>query len=307
MRFYRNVVSRTLENGVRIFVFPQPGTAVEVECFVRTGSIHEGARLGYGLSHFLEHMLFQGCRDYPGTAAADAIDRLGGSMNAYTSYDHTAYHANLAGRHLPEAVRILSRMVRFPEFPGARFAEEREVILREEEMGRDNPDRLLYTRLNASIFLEHPLRHPIIGYRELIAGVTRDIMVDYYAERYTPGRCFWVIVGDAEPERAFDLVEAEMADWERRSLAEPAIPPEPAQCTARGDAFSFRRSARPARPAACGFPKSRIRTSPAATCWPAFSAWETVRASSAASSSNRSWRSICAASATARERADCWP
>ena len=63
MRFYRNVVSRTLENGVRIFVFPQPGTAVEVECFVRTGSIHEGARLGYGLSHFLEHMLFQGCRD----------------------------------------------------------------------------------------------------------------------------------------------------------------------------------------------------------------------------------------------------
>ena len=78
MRFYRNVVSRTLENGVRIFVFPQPGTAVEVECFVRTGSIHEGARLGYGLSHFLEHMLFQGCRDYPGTAAADAIDRLGG-------------------------------------------------------------------------------------------------------------------------------------------------------------------------------------------------------------------------------------
>ena len=45
MRFYRNVVSRTLENGVRIFVFPQPGTAVEVECFVRTGSIHEGDRL----------------------------------------------------------------------------------------------------------------------------------------------------------------------------------------------------------------------------------------------------------------------
>lgn len=249
MRFYRNVVSRTLENGVRIFVFPQPGTAVEVECFVRTGSIHEGARLGYGLSHFLEHMLFQGCRDYPGTAAADAIDRLGGSMNAYTSYDHTAYHANLAGRHLPEAVRILSRMVRFPEFPGARFAEEREVILREEEMGRDNPDRLLYTRLNASIFQEHPLRHPIIGYRELIAGVTRDIMVDYYAERYTPGRCFWVIVGDTEPERAFDLVEAEMADWERRSLAEPAIPPEPAQCTARSDAFSF---ADPLARLACG-------------------------------------------------------
>ena len=239
MRFYRNVQSRTLENGVRIFVFPQPGTAVEVECFVRTGSIHEGKHLGYGLSHFLEHMLFQGCRDYPGTAAADAIDRLGGSMNAYTSYDHTAYHANLAGRHLPEAVRILSRMVRFPEFPEARFAEEREVILREEEMGRDNPDRLLCNRLNGSIFRNHPLRHPIIGYRELISKVTREIMAGYYEERYTPERCFWVIVGDAEPEYAFELVENEMADWERRSLEEPAIQPEPAQCVARREAFSF--------------------------------------------------------------------
>ena len=239
MKFYRNVVSRTLENGVRIFVFPQPGTAVEVECFIRTGSIHEGARLGYGLSHFLEHMLFQGCRDYPGTAAADAIDRLGGSMNAYTSYDHTAYHANLAGRHLPEAVRILAHMVRFPEFPEARFKEEREVILREEEMGRDNPERQLYTRLNAAIFQEHPLKHPVIGYRELIAGVSRDIMADYYELRYTPDRCFWVVVGDAEPERTFELIEAEMNGWGRRHLAEPSIPPEPAQCAPRADSFVF--------------------------------------------------------------------
>ena len=239
MKFYRNVVSRTLENGVRIFVFPQPGTAVEVECFIRTGSIHEGARLGYGLSHFLEHMLFQGCRDYPGTAAADAVDRLGGSMNAYTSYDHTAYHANLAGRHLPEAVRILAHMVRFPEFPEARFKEEREVILREEEMGRDNPERQLYTRLNAAIFQEHPLKHPVIGYRELIAEVSRDIMADYYELRYTPDRCFWVVVGDAEPERTFELIEAEMNGWGRRHLAEPSIPPEPAQCAPRADSFVF--------------------------------------------------------------------
>ncbi len=239
MKFYCNVASRTLDNGVRIFVFPQPGSAVEVQCFIRTGSIHEGNRLGYGLSHFLEHMLFQGCRDYPGTLAADSLDRLGGSMNAYTSYDHTAYHANLAGRHLPEAVRILSRMVRFPEFPGARFAEEREVILREEEMGRDNPDRLLYTRLNASIYQEHPLRHPVIGYRELIAEVTRDIMAQYHAERYTPDRCFWVVVGDVEPEMAFELIDAEMNGWGRCCLAEQAIAPEPTQCAPRSDGFVF--------------------------------------------------------------------
>ena len=90
MNFYRSVLSRTLANGVGIHVFPQPGSAVEVECFIRTGSIHEGEQLGCGLSHFLEHMVFQGSRGYPGTTAADTINRIGGQMNAYTSFDHTA-------------------------------------------------------------------------------------------------------------------------------------------------------------------------------------------------------------------------
>ncbi|MDR0932770.1 MAG: insulinase family protein [Victivallales bacterium] len=239
MKFYQLVSSRTFANGVRVFVLPQPGTAVEVECFIRTGSIHEGKYLGCGLSHFLEHMLFQGCKEYPGTSAADAIDRLGGAMNAYTSYDHTAIHANLSGRHLPEAIKILSHMVRFPSFPESRFPEEKEVILREEEMGRDNPDRQLIDHLNCTIYANHPLRHPIIGYRELIAEVTREMMIDYYSLRYTPGRCFWVIVGDVNTEEAFDLVDREMSDWQRRHLEEPAILPEATQCAKRFDEFSF--------------------------------------------------------------------
>ena len=65
------------------------------------------------------------------------------------------------------------------------------------------------------------------------------IMADYYELRYTPDRCFWVVVGDAEPERTFELIEAEMNGWGRRHLAEPSIPPEPAQCAPRADSFVF--------------------------------------------------------------------
>ncbi len=239
MKFYRDVVSRTLANGVRLFVLPQPGSAVEVECFIKTGSIHEGEFLGCGLSHFLEHMLFQGCEGYPGTAAADFIDRLGGSMNAYTSYDHTAYHAHLAGRHLPEAVQILSAMIRTPEFPEERFAAERKVILRERELGRDNPDRRLYEEMTREIFKVNPLRHPIIGYRELIADVTREMMMSYYARRYTPQRCFWVIVGDVDPEQACGWIEKEMGDWKISHVAEAVLPQEPEQTALRRSEFEF--------------------------------------------------------------------
>ncbi len=239
MEFYRNVKSRLLGNGARVFVLPMPGAALEVQCFVATGGIHEGESLGYGLSHFLEHMLFEGCRDYPGNEAADTIDRLGGFMNAYTSYDHTAYHVTLGSRHLDEAVKVLSSMVRYPEFPEKRFAEEREVILREAQLGRDKPERELFLRLFGSVYRSHALRFPIIGYPELIAEVDRDRMMRYYEQRYTPGRTFFVIVGDVGPEQAFDAVERQLGDWKRSSLEEPNIAPEPPQSLVREEDFTF--------------------------------------------------------------------
>lgn len=239
MNFYRNVVSRTLENGMRIFVLPRPGTPVEVECFIKTGSIHEGEFLGSGLSHFLEHMLFQGCRNYPGTAAADTIDRLGGSINAYTSFDHTACHAMIAGIHLETAIDVLASMVRSPEFPAERFAAERDVILREQELGADNPDRKLFETLNAEVFKLHPVRIPIIGCRHLIAEVTRDRAAEYWRRRYTPGRIFWVVVGNADPERVFEAVGERLGDWQDSFPGEPALPAEPDQCVERHAEFRF--------------------------------------------------------------------
>lgn len=239
MNFYRNVVSHTLGNGMRIFVLPRPGSPVEVECFVKTGSIHEGDSLGSGLSHFLEHMLFQGCRNYPGTAAADTIDRLGGSINAYTSFDHTAYHAHLAGIHLETAIDVLAAMVRHPEFPAERFAAEREVILREQELGADNPDRKLFETLNAEVFKLHPVRCPIIGFRHLIAGVTRDRVAEYWRRRYTPGRIFWVVVGNADPGRVCDAIGERLEDWQDLFPGEPALPVEPEQCIERHTEFCF--------------------------------------------------------------------
>lgn len=239
MNFYRSVLSRTLANGVGIHVFPQPGSAVEVECFIRTGSIHEGEQLGCGLSHFLEHMVFQGSRGYPGTTAADTINRIGGQMNAYTSFDHTAYHAQLSGRHLKTAIEVIAAMVCHPEFPEERFASEREVILRERELSFDQPERRLFEETNRTVFRHHPVRHPIIGYRELIAGVTRDTIAAYHRRRYTPGRCFWVIVGDVDPEQAFALVTEQMEEWPIAFLEEPVLPQEPEQCAERRSGFIF--------------------------------------------------------------------
>ena len=239
MRFYADTVCRTLDNGVRVFLSPQPVSSVIVQCVVQTGSIHEGDYLGCGLSHFLEHMMFQGCDNYPGTTAADTIDSMGGSVNAYTSFDHTSYYAEVAGHHLNKTIEILSSMVQHPHFPEERFRAERDVILREQEMGQDSPDHRLFEVFNGLLYKHHPLRHPIIGYRDMIASVSREMMCRYYEKRYTPGRTFWVIVGNFDPAAAFDAIRKQMENWSPAYLSELILPAEPPICQQRRETFEF--------------------------------------------------------------------
>lgn len=241
MKFLPQLATVTLENGLRIFVVERPEQpSVEIQFHVETGSIHEGADLGCGLSHFLEHMLFQGCRNYPGTAAADAVSALGGDMNAYTSFDQTVYHAEVPADQFEKAVDVLAMMVRYPEFPDARFAAEREVILRECDLGRDNPDRRLMERLWTNLYRVHPAGVPIIGFPEKIADVSREKMAAYYQARYAPGRTFIVAVGAVKPQALFDAVAARLGDWARERLDAVLLPEEPETAAVRMADYTYR-------------------------------------------------------------------
>ncbi|MGE4565278.1 MAG: M16 family metallopeptidase [Victivallaceae bacterium] len=227
-KIFETIKMRSFDNGLRVYVLERPGQpSAEIQCRVETGSIHEEEFLGSGLSHFLEHMLFQGCRDYAGTTASDRIHALGGDVNAYTSFDHTLYYAELPARNAVAGIDVLASMVRHAELPEARFVAERDVILRECELGRDNPDRRLAERLWQSLYLRHPARIPIIGYPGNIAEVSREMTERYYRLRYTPGRTFWVAVGALEAEAVFDAVGKLHGDWSGTQLAEPVLPVEP--------------------------------------------------------------------------------
>ncbi len=237
---FAQIRNACLDNGLNVFVCERPAVPlVSVQLWVRTGSIHEQEYLGCGLSHFLEHMLFQGCDGYPGQAAADAVNRLGGEFNAYTSFGCTVYYINLPSRHLTEAIKILSAMISTPEFPEEKFLSEKEVILRERDMVRDNPSRLLGEKLWQNVFTTHPVRHPIIGYRDLIKSVNRDMMAAYYERRYSPLRSFFVISGDVQTDEVFKTVEDHLGSWRLGRADEPSLPQEPPQAAPHYSEFYF--------------------------------------------------------------------
>jgi zinc protease len=239
--YFSRISTFTLDNGLRIFINPKhDAPTVSIQCFVATGSVHEADFLGCGLSHFLEHMLFQGCEGYPGQAAADTVHRLGGSVNAYTSYDHTVYYINLPSEHSKTGIDILSKMLSTPEFPEEKFLSEKDVILRERDMGRDRPERMLGEKLWKTVFLRHPVRHPIIGYHEKIEQVSRDIMFEYYHLRYSPERTFFVISGDVNPQTVLEMFKKRLSSWRHGNIYEPPLPEEPVQIGMRANNCFFK-------------------------------------------------------------------
>src|SRR5471030_1948865 len=180
--FWSEPVERTvLPNGLTLLVKPDRSAALaSIQVWVRTGSIHEGAQLGAGLSHYLEHMLFKGTQRRSGREISATVQANGGYINAYTTFDRTVYYIDLPSEHLEVAVDVLADAVLRSTLPADEAIREKDVILREIAMTRDDPDNRLWESLFATAFREHTYRHPIIGHREVFAAVTRDELLGYY-------------------------------------------------------------------------------------------------------------------------------
>lgn len=217
--------SLQLNNGLRIFVFPnRKAPNVTAQVWMATGSIHEQEYLGCGLSHFLEHMLFSGTEKFPDKMEiADRANRLGARLNAWTSYNHTAYYMEGPSAVWKNLTAMLCDMVSAPLLPEDAFQKEKQVIIRECAMRDDSPETSLFETMLSERFRQYPMRYPVIGLREGIESVNREMMLDYYRKRYSPHRCFVVLTGDVEPEDVFEYVSGLLGNWKRTSLIEPAL------------------------------------------------------------------------------------
>ncbi|MBR2427731.1 MAG: insulinase family protein [Lentisphaeria bacterium] len=224
------ITSVSLSNGLRIYVLPNHrAPVVTVQVWVETGSIHEEEFLGCGLSHFLEHMLFSGTKRFPGkTEISDRANALGARLNAWTSYNHTAYYMEGPSSSWKQLADMLCDMVSAPLFPEDSFRKEKDVILRECAMRADNPDSMLFETLLANRFRNFPMRYPVIGLREGIGRVDREMMTCYYQKRYCPRRAYVVVAGDVDPQEVTDHINTLLGSWQNTILREPClIPDEP--------------------------------------------------------------------------------
>lgn len=206
---------------------------VSAQVWIRSGSIHEGAWLGTGLSHYLEHMVFKGTTRRGPLAISAEVQAAGGSINAYTTFDRTVYYIDGPAESASLFLDVLADMVFTPKIDAAEATKEREVILREIDMGKDDPQSRLMEGLFALSFRQHPYRYPVIGQRALFEGLTHADLVAYHTARYAPNNAAVVLSGAVSEDEAKALVEKYFGALKPRRMPVPNVVSEPAQLAAR--------------------------------------------------------------------------
>ncbi len=217
-----------LANGLTLLLCETHAAPVaEIQIFVRAGSADE--RPGEaGLAHFHEHMLFKGTARRGVGEIAGEVEGAGGRINAYTSFDVTAYHATVPSDRTQGALDVLADAVRHPAFDPEEIARETEVVLEEIARSDDSPSQVLATATFAEAFRVHPYRAPILGTRESVAGFDQRRVRAFFERWYTPENLVVVAVGDFDPGALAAAVRESFADA-RPGAARRMRPPEPPQ------------------------------------------------------------------------------
>jgi predicted Zn-dependent peptidase len=176
----------TLANGLRIVTEAMPeARSVTLGAWVRVGGRDEPAELS-GASHFLEHLLFKGTEARSARAIAEAIDAVGGEMNAFTAREHTAYYARLPHQHLGLGIEVLGDVLTAPALRPSDIDAERQVIVEEILMNLDAPEDRAHTLLAEGVFGDHPLGRDVLGDLTSVEGLGRDEIDGFFDRWYRP-------------------------------------------------------------------------------------------------------------------------
>ena len=207
-----------LANGTRVVSERMPDAhSVTIGFWVGAGSRHEDPAIA-GASHFLEHLLFKGTAERSAREIAEAVDAVGGEMNAFTTKEYTAFYTRLLDADIDLGLDILCDIMAAPAFRPEEIDAERQVILEEILMHEDEPADLVHDLLLEAMFPGHPLGREVLGDATTIGRMTRDEIIGYFEGHYRPSNIVVAVAGRMDHD-------ALVADLERRwARADAAVP-----------------------------------------------------------------------------------
>lgn len=187
---------KILKNGLDVLICKKNDIKVaSIQIWVKCGSIYEKDK-EYGVSHFIEHLLFKGTEKYKLGEVAKEVEALGGEINAFTSKENTCYYITIPSEYVKKAIDILLDMVFKPTFLAKDIEDEREVILEEIKRYEDIPSSVVFENFMAKHFKNLAYERPILGFKETIENIKKEEIVKYYKRHYSLSNILLVLSGD---------------------------------------------------------------------------------------------------------------
>jgi len=205
-----------LPSGVRVATAAMPGMeSVAVGIWVGVGGRHESARHS-GISHFIEHLLFKGTHRRSAKQISQAVEGVGGYLNAFTGEEHTCYYAKASHRYFDTLLDVLTDMYRHPRFAVGDINKERSVIKEELLMYRDQPDHYVQELLTSTLWPDQALGRPLTGSPASLDATDRAALLDFKDKKYVAGNTVVAVAGHCRHEDVVERVGRQLTSTGKR-------------------------------------------------------------------------------------------
>jgi predicted Zn-dependent peptidase len=193
---------------------------VSFGAYIGAGTRHEMAAEN-GVAHFLEHMAFKGTASRSAIDIAEAVENVGGHINAYTSREQTAYYVKLLKEDLALGVDIIGDILCHSSFEPEELERERGVILQEIGQANDTPDDIVFDHFQSAAYPSQPMGRPVLGTEAIIKGMKREALPGFMNANYTPENMVVAACGNLAHEQVVELVARHFADLPAAERAAP--------------------------------------------------------------------------------------
>ena len=196
-----------LDNGQTVVIQEvKNNPIVTIDTWIKTGSIDEDDT-NNGVAHFLEHLFFKGTKNHEPGEFDKILETKGAITNAATSKDFTHYYVTIPSKDFDLALELHGDMMMHPMIPRNEMEKERKVVLEEINKDLASPPRILQENLNSMLYTTHPYKRKVIGRSDVIETITRDQVLNFYNEHYSPSNMITIVVGDVDTQHALERIK----------------------------------------------------------------------------------------------------
>jgi predicted Zn-dependent peptidase len=216
----------TLSNGIKVVLCHTDSATIALQVSVNIGSNNETDKIR-GISHFIEHMLFEGTKNRGAMQITAEIEGLGGEIGAFTSNERTCFYIRSLRRNFSKALDVLSDILCNSLFKKESIEKERKIILSEVNMRYDEPRFYQWQLFEKTLFKNHPIKYPVIGFEKTVKSINQEDIIGYYESNYIPKNIIISVCGDTKS--VLPLIKEKFSHMAPKGQRPLKIPKEPKQ------------------------------------------------------------------------------